>query len=166
MTDPTTKLDTRFSSPEATAVPWSTAEAALRDAEIFWITSVRTDGRPHVAPLLAVWLDGNAYFSTGAEEQKYRNIEANNRVILTTGNNRYREGLDVVIEGEAVRTSDDALLHRLAAMWKEKFDWTFEVRNGVFHDPEGGDAPMFEVRPSKILAFGRGDKFSQTRYRF
>jgi hypothetical protein len=50
-------------------------------------------------------------------------------------------------------------------MWQSKFDWTFEVRDGVFHDPQGGDAPMFEVRPSKVLAFGRGAQYSQTRYR-
>ena len=165
-TNPPTKLDPRFSSPEAQAVPWSEAEAALRRAEIFWVTTVRKNGRPHVVPLLAVWHEGAAYFSTGAEEQKYKNIAANRHVILTTGNNAYREGLDVVIEGEAVQTKDEALLQTLAALWQEKFDWTFEVRDGVFHDPEGGDAPMFEVRPTKVLAFGRGERFTQTRYRF
>jgi general stress protein 26 len=163
---PATKLDPRFSSPDAAAVPWSEAEVALEQAEIFWVTTVRRDGTPHVVPLLAVWHNGAIYFSTGATEQKYRNIEANNRVVLTTGCNVYREGLDVVIEGVAVQTSDEALLHTLATMWHEKFDWTFEVRDGVFHDPEGGDAPMFEVRPTKVLAFGRGDQFTQTRYRF
>ena len=164
--NPVTKLDPRFSSPDAQAVPWNDADAALNRAEIFWVTTVRADGRPHVVPLLAVWHQGALYFSTGAEEQKYKNIEANSRVVLTTGNNVYRQGLDVVVEGEAVQTKDEALLQALAAIWQERFDWTFEVRNGVFHDPEGGDAPMLEVRPTKVLAFGRGEKFTQTRYRF
>ena len=163
---PATKLDPRFSSKDAQAVPWSETEAALERAEVFWVTTVRRDGRPQVSPLLAVWYEGAAYFSTGATEQKYRNIEANNRVVLTTGCNVFREGLDVVIEGEAIQTQDEGLLHRLAEMWQSKFDWTFEVRNGVFHDPEGGDAPMFEVRPTKVLAFGRGEQYTQTRYRF
>lgn len=163
---PTTKLDSRFSSPDAKAVPWSDVEDTLERAEVFWVTTVRRDGRPHVAPLLAVWHEGAVYFCTGATEQKYRNIEANNRIVLTTGCNAYREGLDVVIEGEAVQARDEALLRQLAAKWQAKFDWTFEVRDGVFHDPEGGDAPMFEVRPTKVLAFGRGEQYTQTGYRF
>jgi general stress protein 26 len=164
-TEPITKIDPRFSSPEAMAVPWSKTDAALRSAEVFWVTTVRRDGRPHVVPLLAVWHEGALYFSTGATEQKYRNIESNNHVVLTTGCNLFREGLDVVVEGTAVQTRDETLLHQLAAMWLAKFDWKFEVREGVFHDPEGGDAPVFEVRPSKVLAFGRGEGYTQTRYR-
>ena len=160
-----TTLDPRFSSPGAAPVPWGVTEAALKDAEVFWVTTVRRDGRPHVVPLLAVWHAGALYFCTGVEEQKYRNIEANNHVVLTTGCNRYREGLDVVVEGEAIQTRDEALLNALATEWQTKFDWIFEVRDGVFHDPQGGDAPMFEVRPSKVLAFGRGEQSTQTRYR-
>ena len=167
MANPTqTKLDPRFSSADTQAVPWKHAEDVLNRAEIFWVTTVRVDGRPHVVPLLAVWHQGAVYFSTGAGEQKYKNIAANRQVVLTTGNNAYRQVLDVVVEGEAVQTKDEALLQTLAAKWQEKFDWTFEIRNGVFHDPEGGDAPMFEVRPTKVLAFGRGEHFTQTRYRF
>lgn len=36
--------------------------------------------------------------------------------------------------------------------------------------PESADAatvvPVFAVRPAKILSFGRGERFAQTRYRF
>ena len=35
-----------------------------------WLTTVRADGRPHVTPLVAVWLDDAIHFSTGPEEQK------------------------------------------------------------------------------------------------
>jgi hypothetical protein len=55
--NPRTELDKRFSSPGASAAPWADATAALENAEIFWITTVRPDGRPHVTPLLAIWLD-------------------------------------------------------------------------------------------------------------
>lgn len=52
-------------------------------------------------------------------------------------------------------------------MWKSKLDWPFVVRDGAFHDPDGAaTALVFGVSPTKILAFGKGDPYSQTRYRF
>jgi len=166
---PTAELDTRFSSPNATARPWSDVVDALERAEIFWLSTVRRDGRPHVTPLPAMWLDGSLYFCTGPEEQKAKNIEANPHCVLTTGNDRYRSGLDVVVEGSAVRTTDDSLLRRLAAIWASKLDWAFDVSDGAFHDPgtdTGGTAHVYAVAPTKVLAFGKGEPFSQTRYRF
>jgi general stress protein 26 len=114
---PTTSLDARFSDPNSEATDWASAQRALEIAEISWITTVRADGRPHVSPLVAVWLDGALHFSTGAEEQKAVNLRANPNVVLTTGCNDWQGGLDVMVEGEAVRQTDAALLQRLAAAW-------------------------------------------------
>ncbi len=84
---PDAELDPRYSEPEAPAVPWSQAEDALVGAPLFWITTVRPDGRPHVTPLVGVWHDGALHFSTGAGERKGRNLAANPAVALTTGTN-------------------------------------------------------------------------------
>ena len=54
---PNTQLDTRFSSDNASAVPWQEGSAILDTAEIYWLSTVRPDGRPHVTPLIAIWLD-------------------------------------------------------------------------------------------------------------
>jgi pyridoxamine 5'-phosphate oxidase-like protein len=91
---------------------------------MFWLSTVRRDGRPHVAPLPAMWLDGKLHFCTGAHEQKAKNIEASPRCVLTTGTNSYRSGLDVVIEGTVARVSDNGVLARLAQMWRDKLDWS------------------------------------------
>jgi general stress protein 26 len=117
---PTTSLDERFSGPDATPTTWDAAQGVVGAAELFWLTTVRRDGRPHVTPVVAVWVDGALHFSTGAEEQKGVNLRSNPHVILTTGSNGWESGLDVVVEGDAVRTTDDATLRRLAAAWKEK----------------------------------------------
>lgn len=65
MTDigPTAELDPQFSSPDATPTPWAVARGHLEKAEIYWLSTVRPDGRPHVTPVVAVWLDGALYFS-------------------------------------------------------------------------------------------------------
>ena len=57
MKPPVTPLDTRFSDRDAVATDWEVTRRALKDAELFWIATVRADGRPHVTPLVAVWLE-------------------------------------------------------------------------------------------------------------
>ena len=162
---PTAQLVSAFSDPDATATPWPEVVAVLELSEMFWLSTVRRDGRPHVAPLPAMWLDDRLHFCTGAHEQKARNIEANSNCVVTTGNNSYRSGLDVVVEGAADRVTDAGTLARLASMWKDKLDWVFEVGDGVFLDTEAARhaAIVFAVTPSKILAF-RKAPYSQTRY--
>ena len=53
MTQPVTELDARFSDPAAVAADWDQTRRMLEDAELFWIATVRADGRPHVTPLVA-----------------------------------------------------------------------------------------------------------------
>ncbi|MEU8437461.1 pyridoxamine 5'-phosphate oxidase family protein [Streptomyces sp. NPDC029216] len=179
--EPQTELDARYSSPGATATPWEEAATRLEEAEIFWLTTVRPEGRPHVTPLLAVWKDGALHFATGPAERKGLNLAVNPHVVLTTGTNSYGQGLDVVVEGEAVRVRDEERLAGLAAAWEAKYgpDWRFEVRDGAFNSTsaaaapppteegdEAGRALVFEVAPRTVFGFGRGAEFSQTRWRF
>lgn len=157
----------RFSEPGVTPTPWSQVEAVLENAELFWLSTVRADGRPHVAPLPAVWREGRLHFCTGADEQKAVNVKHNPRVALTTGNDRWKEGIDVVVEGSAARIHDESRLQTLADLWRSKYagDWDYQVGNGVFIHDDGGEAIVFEVAPVKVLSFAKG-RFAQTRYRF
>jgi general stress protein 26 len=166
MSSPTTTLDTRFSDPGAAPTAWEETVGVLEGAELFWITTVRADGRPHSSPLVAVWLDGALHFSTGADEQKAVNLRTNAHVILTTGCNQWDRGLDLVVEGEAVRVDDDTTLQRLADAWRTKWDgrWQFGAGEGTFHH-EVGTALVFAVEPRKVLAFGKGT-FTHTRHEF
>ena len=117
MQQPVTELDKRFSDQNAVATDWGETRRALEDAELFWITTIRVDGRPHVTPLVAVWLDDAIHFATGLSEQKAVNLRTNQNVILTTGCNEWEQGLDVVVEGEAVQIVDESTLERLAEAW-------------------------------------------------
>ena len=119
--DPVTTLDARFSVPDARPTPWSEARQQLGEAGAYWLSTVRADGRPHVTTLMAVWHGDALYFSTGPTEQKARNLEQNQKVILTTGCNDISRGLDVVVEGRAVRVRDDGRLRVLAAAWEAKY---------------------------------------------
>ncbi len=168
-------IDPRYGDASATPPSWADIESLLADAQIYWIITVRADGRPHAVPLVGVWEEGAFAFCTGAREQKQRNLDANPRVAVTTGStgaNGWDSGKDVVVEGTAVRVTDDGELRRLAAAWSAKYgeDWVYEVRGQEFVElshsggaGEGG-ALVYRVRPAKVLVFG--DRHGQTAYRF
>jgi len=129
--EPTPEKDTRFSDPASPPMPWADVCHVLDTAELFWLTTVRRDGRPHVTPLIAVWADDHLHFCTGPTEQKARNLAGEPRVALTTGTNQWKQGLDVVVEGEARRVTDEQRLRALADRWRTKYhgDWDFGVED-------------------------------------
>jgi nitroimidazol reductase NimA-like FMN-containing flavoprotein (pyridoxamine 5'-phosphate oxidase superfamily) len=171
----TGQIDPRYGDPSATAPPWDDIERLLTNAQLYWIITVRTDGRPHAVPLVGVWHRGAFAFCTGPEEQKQRNLDSNPRVAVTTGStgaHGWDNGKDLVVEGTAVRVTDPAPLQELADAWFAKYgeDWKYEVRDQEFVElshsggsTEGG-AWVYQVEPDKVIAFG--DSHGQTAYRF
>jgi hypothetical protein len=166
--EPISRLDRRFSEPAAGAAEWDETLRALEEAELYWLTTVRADGRPHVTPLIGVLHDGAVHFCTGIGEQKARNLEHSKRVALTTGTNTWDRGLDVVIEGVAVQVTDDDALRLLADAYAAKYGevWRFEVADGAFRHSQGDDpVPVFRIEPSKVFAFAK-DPHAQTTFTF
>jgi hypothetical protein len=166
--EPIGELDSRFSSEGATATPWAEARRVLDTAAIYWLSTVRPDGRPHVTPIAAVWLDDALYFTTGVDERKAHNLARNPHIVVTTGSN-VLDGLDVVVEGEAERVTDPAAVQRLADAYPPKYGklFVFELRDGVMRtEGSESEALAYVVRPTKAFAFGKGETFRQTRWRF
>jgi nitroimidazol reductase NimA-like FMN-containing flavoprotein (pyridoxamine 5'-phosphate oxidase superfamily) len=172
---PTGQIDPRYGDASATAPAWADIDRLLTNAQLYWIMTVRVDGRPHAVPLVGVWHDGAFAFCTGVEEQKSRNLEANPQVAVTTGGmgaNGWASGRDVVVEGTAIRVTDADALQTLADAWFAKYgeDWKYEVRGAEFVElsdsggSTGGGARVYRVAPAKVLAFG--DAHGQTAYRF
>ncbi|MFF3018969.1 pyridoxamine 5'-phosphate oxidase family protein [Streptomyces sp. NPDC057939] len=176
---PTTELDARYSSAlhprpgaeDVTAAEWSQALRLLAAAEIFWLSTVRPDGRLHVTPVIAAWHDGALYFSTGPGEQKARNLAHDGHCAVTTGGNSLTEGLDLVVEGTAVRVSDPAAMEVVIAAYEAKYGEHITSPEGTFHGIgdafRKGDAVLFAVAPDTAYGFGRDDGvYSHTRWSF
>jgi Pyridoxamine 5'-phosphate oxidase len=160
------KLDTRFS--EATEpVSWRQVSDALAGAELYWLTTIRTDGRPHITPLVGAWVDDGFVFCTGPEEQKARNLEHGTAVAVTTGVNTWKDGLDVVVEGNAHRLTGVQNLSPLADAIREKYhgEWDFTPDDAGFGHSAGGLAHVFRVAPTKVIAFAKSPH-GQTTFRF
>lgn len=167
-------IDPRYGDPSQEPPTWDRIERILTDAQLYWIVTVRADGRPHAVPLVGVWQGGTFAFCTGAEEQKQRNLDANRNVAVTTGSggaNGWASGKDLVVEGSAVQVTDADDLRTLADAWFAKYgdDWKFTVHGTRFvavddpgSEPHRG-ALVYRVTPTKVMAFGDGH--GQTVYR-
>jgi hypothetical protein len=89
-------------------------------------------------------------------------------VVLAAGPNAYSNGLDVVLEGEAVQVQDREKLADLAEAWVAKYgeEWRFDVAaDGFQHSSGEGVANVFRIEPRTAFAFGK-DPYSQTAFRF
>jgi general stress protein 26 len=166
--EPVTDLSP-FSDDSAVATEWMKALADLQGAEVYWLSTVRSDGRPHVTPLLGVWLDGALYFCTGPTERKAKNLAQNPNCVLTTGRNGL-DGLDLVVEGAAAEVRDGAELRSIADTYESKYGRHFTAPDGTWFGLgdaiRGGEVLVYRVVPSTAFGFGKGKQFSQTRWRF
>ncbi|MFJ8078225.1 pyridoxamine 5'-phosphate oxidase family protein [Streptomyces sp. NPDC096176] len=176
---PTAELDARYSSalnprPGAagvTATEWAEALRHLEAAEIFWVSTVRPDGRLHVTPVIAAWHDGALYFSTGPEEQKAKNLTHDAHCALTTGGNALTEGFDIVVEGKAEPVTDPAVLEDVIAAHEAKYGRHITSPEGTFHGIgdtfRTGGAVVFAVAPTTAYGFGRDNGvYTHTRWVF
>jgi pyridoxine/pyridoxamine 5'-phosphate oxidase len=167
--NPQTTLDPRFSSEDAKPTEWSAARDQLRDAKSYQLTTIRADGRPHQTTIAGIWLDDRLSFTTSSGEQKAHNLAAGNHHVIVTAGNSGWDGMDVILEGEAVKVSDADRLQGLVDAYREKYDdwFKFRLEDGQFTAEDApGSALVYDVRARKAFGFRKGDTFSQTRWRF
>src|SRR5918996_4331906 len=153
---PETTLDPRFSSEDAKPTDWSAAREQLRDAKTYQLTTIRADGRPHQTTIAGVWVDDVFSFTTSSGEQKAHNLKAGNRNVIVTAGNSGWDGMDVILEGEAVDVTDTNRLERLADAYRTKYDdwFGFRVVDGRFTAEGGiGQSLVFDVRARKAFGF-------------
>ncbi|MGE0541728.1 MAG: hypothetical protein AB7R89_16250 [Dehalococcoidia bacterium] len=67
-----------------------------------------------------------------------------------------------------MRVHDAATLRRVAERFSSKYDpaFQFTAGDGVLRGDEGNIALLYEVAPMTAFGFGKGESFSQTRWRF
>lgn len=131
-----------------------------------WLATVRPDGSPHVAAVGAVWLDGAYYFTAGAGTRKAKNLAQNPRAVLSVA----ATGIDLVVEGEMAKVTDDATLQRVAAAFATH-GWAPTVRDGAFYHeysaPSAGPPPweVYELTPQTVFGVGTAEPHGATRWR-
>jgi hypothetical protein len=155
---------TPFSTDESTVKAWRQARALLESVSKVWLSTTRPDGRPHVMPVLLVWVDDAPHFTTRPTSRKGRNLARSAHCVISAAN----DDLDVVVEGRVARKEGEAALLRVAAAYDSKFKWRFAVRDGRIHDdslPGSPEYAFYEVTPGTAFGYG-ADGLTATRWRF
>jgi pyridoxine/pyridoxamine 5'-phosphate oxidase len=154
-------------------IPWSRALEQLEAApdtqapRSTWLSTVRPDGRPHVAAVGALWVDGKFYFTSGPGARKSRNLAANPNCVLSMA----LPGLDLAVEGRAAKVTDQATLERLAQRYAAQ-GWPARAEGGAltaeYSAPSAGPPPWDLYVVTSLVAFGvaTAKPFGATRWRF
>jgi hypothetical protein len=155
----------------APPIPWDRARERLEeDAGIsptHWLATVRPDGKPHVTPVWTVWVDGAFYFVAGAATHQSKNLAQHASCIITVASS----GLDLVVEGEATKVSDETRLQQIADAYAVQ-GWHLTVRNSVFYADDGtpgvGLPPydVYEVVPMTVFGLGTDEPYGSACWRF
>ena len=139
------------------------------NARTTWLCTTNEDGSPHVTAVGALWVDGTFWFQTGSGTRKARNVARDPRCSIATS----LRGMDVVVEGDAVRVTEATAVARLAKAWADQ-GWPAEPDesgSGItapFNAPAQGDPPwnVYRIEPrSATVALGT-EPGGLTRFRF
>ena len=124
-------------------IPWSWALERLEQSHNYWISTTRSDGRPHVMIVWDLWLENQFWFSTGRESRKFRNLAQNAHCVICT--EKAEEA--VILEGTALRMADCSRFEAFCAYYQAKYSWDLHTM---------AEEPIFLVQPT--LAFGLIEK--------
>jgi hypothetical protein len=133
----------------------------------WFVGTTRPDGRPHVAGVGALYVDGDIYFVAGPGTRRVRNLANNNQCTVAVR----LKGVDVTFEGKASRVTDAAILERVAARYREG-GWPCQVEGDAFtapfNAPSAGPPPWHLYRFTFDTAFAVAgeEPNGATRWRF
>jgi hypothetical protein len=141
------------------AAPWDTAEERLENPEkprTYWLATVRDDGRPHVMPIIGMWMDEAFHFVSGERTLKARNLAREPRCVVVTGTTTL-PSMDLIVEGVGSMVIDDATLSRVTEAFRTRMEWPLEVRDGRVHGPNAptaGPPPyaVWRITPSSVIS--------------
>jgi nitroimidazol reductase NimA-like FMN-containing flavoprotein (pyridoxamine 5'-phosphate oxidase superfamily) len=123
--------------------------------------TVLPDGRPHAAPVGAMWIDGAWYVVTGPGTRKGRNLAHNPACTLSAR----LDGVDVVFTGRARRVTDSRELERVAELYRGG-GWPAEVAGDAFTAPytapSGGPPPwnLYRIDCDHVVGVGTTSEVS------
>ena len=107
------------------------------------------------------------YFVSGPGTRKSRNVAENPTCVMALS----LPGIDLVVEGEAERVTDDETLHRLAKRYAEG-GWPATVKDSAFtHEysaPSAGPPPwyVYAITPRTVYGVLSAEPGGAMRWRF
>jgi hypothetical protein len=139
-------------------MPWSRAAEALGPGSLgpetaCFLGTIRPDGRPHAAGVGVVADGGDLYFTSGPNARKARNLAANRACTLALR----LDGIDLTLEGEAMRETDPTTLQTVAGLYRDS-GWPAQVDGDAltaeYSAQSAGPPPWHLYRFTIRTAFG------------
>jgi general stress protein 26 len=132
-------------------IEWGAVRTLLESVKIFWLGTVRPDGRPHATPIWGAWVN-DTYFWDGSPETRWaRNLAANPAIVVHIE----QGGTAVMIEGDAsFETIDQATLDALVVSYGSRYSYK----------PDHLDS-WYVVRPRQVIAIP-GDLSEAAKFTF
>lgn len=118
-------------------------------AEAIWYSSVRVDGRAHLAPIWHAWHDDAAWVVTQSNSVRAQNLAYGNGVSLALPDPMNA----LILEGRADEAA--SAMEQIRPVFRAKYDWDIAT------DAEYGF--IIRITPTKLLAWG---DHGQGRWRF
>jgi nitroimidazol reductase NimA-like FMN-containing flavoprotein (pyridoxamine 5'-phosphate oxidase superfamily) len=81
-----------FSAAGTSVTSWAEAARRFADEVTFWRATARSDRRPHLVPVWAVWVDGALHFSTSASSRKGKNLARDPRCVIAASTQPLESG--------------------------------------------------------------------------
>ncbi|MGD9890526.1 MAG: pyridoxamine 5'-phosphate oxidase family protein [Dehalococcoidia bacterium] len=133
-------------------------------SDSYWLATVQPDGRPHILPVLEVWLDGALYVSAGHFASDTAPRADASCYVISVG----RDAPDLIVEGGATPVRDGATLRRVAAEYRVRYGWPVSPRAGGFGDEGAGVLPyeVYEATPTAVIGFDPESPLDAARWCF
>jgi hypothetical protein len=118
--------------------------------------------------------------SPARQRAKVRNLVANPQCVMAASSH-VLPALDVIVEGDAVKVTDEAKVRRVADAYTSTLHWPLTVRDGAVFGPNASTAgsppyAVFELTPTTVFGLpgiagteegeGVAGSFTPTRWRF
>ena len=134
-----------------------------------WLSTVSSKGQVHTTPIGAFFVNETYYFTSGQGTRKRANLDQNPSCSICLR----ADGYDIVAEGTAAITRDEATIRQFAAFC-QSVSWPVEVKGGAldapYHAPTTGPAPydVYEMTLRKVFVYdtNNGAVNHSTRFTF
>jgi Pyridoxamine 5'-phosphate oxidase len=154
------------------ALLWGRARDALARATpspdvTFFLGTIGPDGKPHAAGVGCVWHSDDLYFTSGPTMRKARNLAVDAACTVSVR----LSGIDLVLDGSAIRVTDEPTLETIVAKYRDG-GWPANVAGDAFtapfSAPSAGPPPwhLYRFTPRIVTGVATVEPYGATRWVF
>ena len=138
-------------------IPWNKVDTWLRGFRSIWVSTTRSDGRPHAVPVWYVWDGQSIYFCTSPTSQKAKNLTTQSSIVVHAG-----DGDDVIIlEGTAEIVTDVNVHSQINQAYMEKYVDPHSGAKATISETDN----LYWVKVKRIMSWEYGVVATRTEWK-